>query len=200
MQDMDFGIPGVEKSVGGVHNGMYIRFYRKLVELPARSAEEGRPIFEERDYIEIPIPGSRDTFDGLVADKHKKEYPIEWAAYQASEGGAKIATGTPLSEWQSLSRSRAAELIGLRIYTVEQLAEASDSVLQLLGMDGRKLKEQAVAFLDGIRDASAASRYAAERLEVSRQLELANERNAELEARLAKLEEALNKKGSKKGE
>lgn len=42
---------------------LFKQFYKRAVLNRVRSAEAGRPIFDEVDYIRIIVPGSKDILD-----------------------------------------------------------------------------------------------------------------------------------------
>lgn len=78
-------------------------------------------------------------------DKWIRKYPRQWQAFVNKE--KQTADGTPLHAWSAITVARKQELNHLNIYTVEQLAEAPDNVLQELQMGGYKLKEDAQKWL-----------------------------------------------------
>ena len=126
-------------------DGTHPLFYMRAVENKARSREEGRPIYEDVPYVKILMPGSKDYPDRKVRDEDKQRWPRAWAAFESGQENAQ--GGTPLERWNGLSSARLAELQALNIHTVDQLAEVPDGSLNKLGPDGRKLRDQAQAFI-----------------------------------------------------
>ncbi|WP_395443572.1 hypothetical protein [Caulobacter sp. UC70_42] len=101
------------------------RFYSKPVKNNFRSESEGRPVFEDKEFVEILVPGDRKTVvDTLVKDEHKRRWPREYAAFKA--GQEVPVEGTPLEEWPQITRSQVEELKFAHIRTVEQLASLPD--------------------------------------------------------------------------
>ncbi|HLK26453.1 MAG TPA: hypothetical protein VKT30_17485 [Caulobacteraceae bacterium] len=156
------------------------RFKTEAVHLPFRSKEAGRPIYEDREFVEILIPGDRRSMAvEAVSDGHKARWPKEYAAFRA--GQEPPLEGTPLADWpnSSLTRARVEELAYFNIRTVEHLAQVNDAQLANLGMGARPLREAARKFLDVARQGTGPL----ERL-VAENLALKDE-NARLERALA---------------
>lgn len=139
------------------------KFYRDAIENPARSKEEGRPIYDEIEMVEVRMPGDRLTvFVSPVEDVHRARWPEIYAAFKRGEERA--ASGTPLEHWASpeMTRSRVAELKACNILSVEELADVPDNVLPRLGMGGRALREQARAYLAAAKGGADVSAMAAQ--------------------------------------
>lgn len=124
---------------------LFKQFYKRAVLNRVRSAEAGRPIFDEVDYIRIIVPGSKDILDVEADAQYITRFAKEWEKYQAKQQVA--VTGTPLEAWPALGVGMVAELKALNIFTVEQLASVSDGVTGKL-QAGQQLKQRAQAFLD----------------------------------------------------
>src|SRR5579871_4014755 len=125
------------------------RFKTEAVHLPFKSKAAGRPIYEDREFVEILIPGDRRSMAvEPVTDEHKARWPDAYAAFRA--GREAPLEGTPLADWpnSALTRSRVEELAYFNIRTVEHLAALNDAQLQALGMGARELREAARAFLE----------------------------------------------------
>ncbi|WP_191057805.1 hypothetical protein [Geminicoccus harenae] len=126
--------------------GVYPRFYKRAVQNNRRTAEEGRPIFEEREYVEIIIAGDKGTVvDRPVRDDDKQRFGAEYQAFLQGQDAPLV--GTPIEQWPLLNKSQVAELKGIHVMTVEALAALSDSQLQKLGPGGRSLKSKAETWL-----------------------------------------------------
>ena len=121
------------------------------------------------------------------------EFPLHWAHFQNQHGSDEMLSGTPLSEWSLISRSQAEELKGLKFYTIEQIAEASDLALQRMGMSAGMspytFRDKAKAFLNK----SSSDAEALKRDESLKALEAENERlRAENKAEMDKLKAQLD--------
>ena len=115
---------------------LQVRFYKRAIQQDDASAEAGRPIFKEFDFVHICVAGDTLTeIDTYALEQHKKRFPLHWAAYQNKLGNDNQGyEGTPLSEWPLVSKSQAEELRAMKFYTVESVAGASDQQLQRIGM------------------------------------------------------------------
>lgn len=123
------------------------QFFVESVPATFRSAQEGRPCFDEKEMVRLIIPGDRNNqpvqpVNAEVIDR----YPKEYAAFK--DGREAPIEGTPLVEWPPISRSQAQEFAYFHIKTVEQLAQVNDAQLQALPMGSRELRAQAIAYVD----------------------------------------------------
>lgn len=94
-----------------------------------KSAAEGRPIFDEVEYIEIVIPGEKDNVHRPVQEKDRQRFSRQYADWKA-RGDKAGAAGTPLSAWPAISRAEVEELAYFNVRTVEELANVSDGNAQ----------------------------------------------------------------------
>ncbi len=106
---------------------LLVKFFKIPQENKEKSEKEGRPIFEEIDFIEIRIPGNKDNIQIHKAkERDKKRFPVHWEKYQARTSNDEVIEGTLLEEWPGVTRSQAEELKFYHIRTVEQLASLTD--------------------------------------------------------------------------
>lgn len=164
---------------------LFVRFYVAPVENKAASKEEGRPIFEDKEYIEIRIPGDRKSAVTRIArQKDIDRFPRHYAAFKNRTSEEVEEIGTPLREWTPIPRSLVEEFAYFNIKTVEQLAGVNDGNVQKASglfewrQKARDFLERAEAEADGIKfDA------------LKTENEELKDQVAELLARLEKLEE-----------
>ena len=118
-----------------------VKFYTKSVQDKAETLKQGRPIFKEVPYIDIRIPGERDSaFCGPATQAHVQRFPQHYQAFRARTSDEEVV-GTPLIEWPMITRSQAEELSFFNVKTVEQLASMPDSGNhQFMGIHGLKAK------------------------------------------------------------
>ncbi len=143
MSETDFRDPSAPKSPA------IPQFFTEAVKLEWKSRQEGRPIFEDRDFVRIIIPGDRRSMAvEPVGEAHKERWPREYEAFRA--GREAPLEGTPLSEWpvSLMGPARVQELAYFNLRTVEQLAAVNDAQLQNLGMGSRELRERARTWLE----------------------------------------------------
>ncbi|MDB4312052.1 hypothetical protein N9937_01350 [bacterium] len=128
---------------------LLVKFFIKSVEDKGQTLEQGRPVFREREYIDIRIPGSRDGASRPCTHKDKQRFPKHYAAFQ--QRVEKPEEGTPLVEWGAISRTTADEMAFHNIKTVEQLAGMSDNLAGQF-MSGGAYKQKAQRFLEATKE------------------------------------------------
>ena len=127
--DMAFG-----KEQGDGGHGLYAEFYAHPVQNQQKSADEGRPIYEDLDYIRIMVPGDKSSVIerpirfGPTPMHDNNRFAREYALYK--QGAEQVLVGTPLTEWPVISRSQCKELVHFNVKTVEQLADMPDTAVQ----------------------------------------------------------------------
>lgn len=114
------------------------RFFTKPLQNNFRSEIEGRPIFEDIEMVEIHVPGDKyNIVCQPTREDHKKRFPLQWAHYaNRKEGDQRLAGKTPINQWPRLTPAQAEELRHMKFLSVEDVANASDTALQALGMVG----------------------------------------------------------------
>lgn len=177
MDIVEFGM--TDSKQAEMDRGLVVRFSMGTRLDSAKTAEAGREIYREVEYVTILIPG-----DKLVSPVHrpvqasdKSRFPAQYAAFKnsQSQSGTSI-TGTPLTAWPVVSPAQRKELEYLNIVTVEQLAAVSDGSAQnLVGLQG--LKQLAQKFIE-------ASKSAAPLVALQKELETRDNAIAALTARL----------------
>jgi hypothetical protein len=136
-----------------------------------------------KTYIRIQTPGDKtNIIEQPAKDHHRERFPRQWLYYQMQQNESEAAQiGTPFSQWladapEDITRDQIAELSILKFMTVEQLALASDSQLQRVGMGGTGLRERARMYLQRKN-----------RSEASAELEDTKKQLADLQAQMAQL-------------
>lgn len=133
-----------------VNHKVYAEFYMHPVQDHKKTIEEGRPIYQEVEYICINTPGDKNSVirRPVRVGHHEKSDNRRFAAQyrQFKENKEQVLEGTPLKEWPLISQSQVLELEHYNIKTVEQLSELSDSHAQKL-MGYNKLRTQAASYL-----------------------------------------------------
>lgn len=151
---------------------LYVQFYLRPVLQKALSNEANRPIFTDVEHVRILVPGDKlSIVDRLASDDDKRRFAEHYAKFKAGQGTEVIGTRLEVVPW--MTRSKVEEYKFFGIHTVEQLAEASDSVGQKFPgfhMDREKSKK----FLEATTGTSA--------------------RVSELERQLAEMREQMNSK------
>lgn len=140
-------MPGAQQQAPQV----LVRFYTAPVEDKKRSAEEGRPIYKEAEFIQIRAPGSRDYQDRPVRPTDKQMFAQQYAHWQNTKNND-FEEGTPLSSWPQITASQVEELRFFNCTTVEHLAELTDDRcgghLGILSLKHKAQKFLAAAAMD----------------------------------------------------
>ena len=124
---------------------LWVKFEMRPKPDHAKSAEEGRPIYTEEEWIIIMIPGDRDTVERPITPQDKGRFSKQYDHWKTT--GKESVTGTPLEAWPAITRSEVEELKHFRVRTVEDLANLADSsVAKAMGL--QSLKNKAKAFLE----------------------------------------------------
>lgn len=164
-------------------NGALVEFYRDAVQNNFKSSQEGRPIYDDKDFVKIQTPGdTKTTVVRLVTDQDKQRFPRSWEAYQRNVELAQ--EGTPLEEWNLISRSQTKELKHVGISTVETLADVSDSNIQKLGPGYSQLRQRARQYLETSADDAKSTAWAREKEALEERVRLLEEANAALKAQV----------------
>jgi len=139
---------------------LYVTFYVRPIKNAFRSEQEGRPIFEEREYIKIIVPGdSKTTVDCPVTDEFRGRFEKQYEKFK--KGLAQAVEGTPLEMWPQMTVGLCAELKAMNISTVDQLAALDDSKAQKI-MGSHELRRKAQLFLSAAKGEAENNKITAE--------------------------------------
>lgn len=111
-----------------------------------KSHEEGRPIFDERCYITIIVPGQQDIVHRVAWRRDFERFPKQYQAFRNNES-QDAASGTPLKVLPWLQASQVKELEYFNCHTVEQLANIPDATIRPF-MSLQKMKQMAKDWLE----------------------------------------------------
>lgn len=162
-----------------MNNGIFPRFFTKAVQNKAKSEEAGRPIFEDREWVEIIIAGDKGSIvERPVRDEDRQRWEEHYERFKKGQESA--LEGTPVEQWPVLTTAQVAELKALNIFTVEALAELRDSALTNLGMGARDLQAKAQAYLSAAADSSVVQKQATKINDLERQVEFLKQQIADL--------------------
>jgi hypothetical protein len=168
---------------------LMVKFYYEPVQNMEKTTLEGRPIFEDKEYIEIRIPGVTENVVCRPVWKPNdlERFPRQWAAFKNK--GEQTQAGTPLKMWPLLTQAQIKEFEALNIVTVEQLANVSDSSShRIMGL--QRFKQQASDFLEAARGMAPMVALRDEVVKKDAQIEVLNNNLKEISERLAALEKA----------
>jgi len=126
MQTADFDVDDF-KSREAADKSVYVKFYTRPVADQSASDEAGRPIYVDKEYVEIRTPGNQtNIIQRPVTDMDRKRFAPAYKEFKSGETEQVI--GTPLAEAPWITRSQVEELSYLRIKTLEQLSHVGDDV------------------------------------------------------------------------
>lgn len=165
---------------------LFVTFSTRAVKNEWRSNQEGRPIFDEVEYIRIIIPGSRDILDTPLDDQYRRRFATRYGVWKASKGAEQKLDGTLLAEVTWMTKSLVAELNAQNVFTIEQLAGMDDVHAKDI-MGYHQLRERARNFV-------AAAKGEAPLLKLQQELEQRDARIQSLERRVNELVEQQKKK------
>jgi hypothetical protein len=167
-----------------------LRFYTEPVQMEGKSAEAGRPIFEERDYVAITNPGSRDEFITLATKKAAQDEFVAWAYKKWKATQEQVVDGTPLETVPFLNKAQVQEFKALNVHTLESLANLPDTAKQRF-MGSVELSKKANAYLKSAKDTALATKLQSEVDKKDKELDAMRKQiadtNARFEALTAKL-------------
>jgi hypothetical protein len=152
----------LDSDYNNADNQLHVEFYTN-----SRDKEYmGKP------FVRIMVPGDKTTIiDQPVQDHHKERFPRQWLHFQMQNNDAPVI-GTPVEVWAAeapdeISELQLGELQILKFRVVEQVATATDSQLQRIGMGGLSLRNKAQAFLRQRNAVAATSELAETRRELA---------------------------------
>lgn len=178
----------LESDLSNPDSRLHVVFRRDTIQNNFRSAQEGRPVFDEFDFIRISVPGDTTTvIDRIANEDDKARFPLHWAHYQNTRGEGELA-GTPLTSWAILSKSQVEELRALKFMTVESIATASDSQLQRIGMIAgmapHAFRDRAMRYLKAAEDES----YVNQQAEIAKNLQ---DQNKAMAAQMEEMQKVI---------
>lgn len=138
--------------IGGSSRRQFVRFYKKRIsEIYATKVKpqpgggvqvlETAPREVEREFVHVRTPGDKNEIETFAEDYHRRAF---FANYKAFRDGKGIPLGTPIEECTYVAPSIQTELKYLGCHTEEQLADASDILVDQIP-DGYSLREFARA-------------------------------------------------------
>ena len=145
---------------------MIARFYVRAVKNNFKSAAEARPIFENKIYCEYyPAGSTLLKMDIPARDDHKQRFSKQWEYFQRTQNSDGMQNGTPIDQWPLLTPADVENLKGIKFHTVDQIAAASDSMIQIFGMGIAGLaphvfRARAQAYLSAAKDTALPQKQA----------------------------------------
>ena len=167
---------------------LLVVFSSRAVQDKAASIEQGRPIYTEKDYVTIMVPGDKDSVvERPATDMDRQRFALQYAAFKQKRQQETVS-GTPLRAVTFISQAQAKELEYFNVYTVEQLAGIPDNqAAKIMGI--QQLKQTATDFLAAAKDQSTLTKMREELSQRDEQISFLSKTVESLTERLKKLEE-----------
>lgn len=161
---------------------MAVFFHAVQVQNNFLTAQEKRPIFQERIFLKKLVPGDNTlTIDRPMREQDIEDYPVEWARFEQKKEA--MVAGTPIEVWNAISETQKAEFKALNIFTIDQFAQLADIAGNKI-MGFNDLREKARAFIAASQDSQMFDKI---RAETDKKLQAQDVEMAELRAMIAEL-------------
>ncbi|HVZ60626.1 MAG TPA: hypothetical protein VG892_07555 [Terriglobales bacterium] len=136
----------------GDDRALHVEFFVEDEYQTYESNKQGRAVYKSVNKVRIHQPGNKSDIilkvqmeDQPNMPSHPHRFPRQWQAFLAQQ--EQVPDGTPLEMCKFVPSHRVKELKAMHIHTAEQLAKLSDGQIQSIGMDGRRLRDLASAYL-----------------------------------------------------
>lgn len=174
----------------GNDSGLLVEFMEDAVHQPYESEQKGRAIYKQTPFLSIIFPGDKTKRTYRPATQEDKiRFAAQWAFFEKGEKAQQ--DGTPVTEWNYLSKSQALELKHMGFWTVELLANAADSAISGL-IGGNMIRAQAQTFLASTKDDSKFTAMTAENEKLKAKVTAQDDIIETLKSRLDALEKPKN--------
>ncbi len=161
---------------------MAVFFHAVQVQNNFLTAQEKRPIFQERIFLKKLVPGDNTlTIDRPMREQDIEDYPVEWARFEQKKEAT--VAGTPIEVWNAISETQKAEFKALTIFTIDQFAQLADIAGNKI-MGFNDLREKARTFIAASQDSEIFDKI---RAETDAKLQAQDVEMAELRAMIAEL-------------
>jgi hypothetical protein len=187
-QIADQGYSNVQTTPGDA--SMHVIFYKRAVHHPLKSSQAGRPIYEGVDFVRIQQPGERlNIVEREAQENDKRRWPQHWNAYAG--GKDQVPSGTPLGLLFPRHPEIERNMQALGFMTVEQLANASASAIDAIGMNGQDYVNYAQNYLKGAAGGANFHQMQRENEEIRRKNERLEKQVSEQAAQIAQINSTI---------
>lgn len=154
------------------------RIFLKVVDDPIRAQELNMPAKKEVECIEL-YADSSTTIVRELTEQDRETFAGLYARFQQTRQPTSV-DGVPLSELTWISRARAEEYYGMKVFSVEQLAAAKEEIIKKAGLGAREEVAKAKAYLKAAKDTKFVTTLAAECETLKAQVTALQEENKSL--------------------
>jgi hypothetical protein len=166
------------------------RIEMMVVDDPERAAATNLPAKKEVAWIKL-FPDSSTVVERELTAEDKIKYADLYARFQQTCQPT-FVDGTPLGDLTWMSRARAEEYYGLKVFSVEQLAEAKEDVIKRAGIGAREDVAKAKAHLKAAKNSKYVTQLAAENEELKAKVEALKTENEELTTAIKEMRAKLS--------
>lgn len=159
----------------------FVSFFRGTRLNQTKTVAAGVPVYDPVDMIKIIKPGERDEIHRIADEYDKMRYRNEWKGY--CEGIEQQMSGTPLETLLPVNPELVAQLKAFKVFSVQQLAELSDTAAQSIQF-GHDLRKKAQKYLAVAEKGTEYHRF-------ERELEAKDAEIKDIRGKLALLEERM---------
>lgn len=185
MEAIDYDVNVFNQQGREADKHLAVRFYVAPIRNEGRSVNEGRPIYEDTEMVEIRVRGDRNNVvQRPVRLEDKQRFRDQYRAYK--DDAKQLESGTPLAQWPIMSASMVEELRYLGFHTVEQVANAQDNVIAKMAGLGT-YKQKAKLYMEQAAGGAPIEKLAKENQELKDQLEVSSRTVSDLSEKLEKL-------------
>lgn len=188
----DEAVMQLAENPNGGGDKLYVTFdlHPRLNE--TKSADAGRPVYDDVEYVRIIVPGDKQNeIHRPAKDADRRKYAKQYAAFKS--GAREAQTGQPLSEWAAIPASQVKELAHFHVYTVEQLANLSDGNIMNIGPI-RALVQKAKDYLEQARGNAPLEKMRAQLQEKDNRIATMEKQLSDMGRRLDELNKANTKR------
>lgn len=162
---------------------LHVEFFSEAVHNVRKSAEEGRPVYEDIEMVRIRVAGDKlTTYVARANDPssvreaetgralpYKELHIGPYEAFQ--RGQTYVGSGTPLTEVPFLTKAKVRELQLANVHTAEAFAALDGTNLTKLGMGARELRDQVRTWVEKISKNADVTKLAGENEALKAQME-----------------------------
>lgn len=131
-------------AIQGTDAQLLVKFYKHPVISKIKSDEAGAPMFDDVEMVHVITPGENNPIDVMATDWHRHRFAKQYDLFK--KGIEQSQSGTPLEMLFPSEPSTILALKTFHVYTVQQLANITDSAMGQIPM-GRTLVDRARAYL-----------------------------------------------------
>lgn len=121
-----------------------VTFYDKAVYNEQESKDKGRPVYDNRVFVR-KHKDNLSVYDSIARDEDFRQFPRQYELFLSRR--QQREAGIPLGSLPNISPSEIAICEACKIYTIEKLAEAPETIM--LAINNPELKTKAIAYLKG---------------------------------------------------